>query len=161
MGVSVGVVYDSTLDGCVSYLEHEMGALIDHLRSLELVVGFNNKRFDNRVLGAYAEGGLPDLPSLDLLEEIKNYLGYRLSLNAIAENTLGIKKSGSGLQALEWFRQGKFEQLCKYCTKDVEITRDLLFFALENGFFLFTNKAGRKVRLPLSLERAIDALLRR
>ncbi len=161
MGVSVGVVYDSTLDGCVSYREQEVEALIDHLHSLELVVGFNNKRFDNRVLGAYTGRRLDDLPSLDLLEEVKKYLGYRLSLNALAENTLGIKKSGSGLQALEWYRQGRIDLLCSYCTKDVEITRDLLLFGLENGYMLFTNKAGCKVRLPLSMAGAIAMILNR
>ena len=161
MGVSVGVVYDSTRDGCVSYREEKIKDLIDHLHSFELIVGFNNKRFDNRVLGAYTDRRLGDLPSLDLLEEVKNYLGYRLSLNAIAENTLGVKKTGSGLQALEWYRQGKIEQLCSYCIKDVEITRDLLLFGLENGYVLFTNKAGRKVRLPLSMDRTIAMILSR
>jgi len=74
MGVSVAVVYDSEINDFISYLEHEVDKLIDHLTSLDLVVGFNNKRFDNRVLSAYTDVHLAQLPTLDLLEEIHNHL---------------------------------------------------------------------------------------
>lgn len=155
MGLSVGVVYDSLLQGFVTYFEDEADRLIDHLMTLQLVVGFNNKRFDNRVLLAYGAENINDLPTIDLLEEIKAHLGYRLSLNAIAQHTLGIVKSGDGLQALRWYHQGDFENLSKYCRKDVEITKKLFLFGLENGFFIFQNKAKKKVRLPLFLEKAV------
>jgi DEAD/DEAH box helicase domain-containing protein len=155
MGVSVGVVYDSMLDGCVTYYEHEISQLLEHLFKLKLVVGFNNKRFDNRVLSAYTSVNLSTLPTLDLLEEVSNHLGYRLSLNALAEHTLGVQKSGDGLQALRWYQEGNFEKLAKYCKKDVEITRDLMLYGLEKGYILFRNKAKKKVRLPLQLAESI------
>ncbi len=156
MGISVGVVYDSLLEGCVTYYEHEIPQLIDHLLRLKLVVGFNNKRFDNRVLSAYTSVNLSTLPTLDLLEEVTNHLGYRLSLNALAEHTLGVQKAGDGLQALRWYQEGNFRNLSKYCQKDVEITRDLLLYCLENGYLLFRNKAKKTVRLPLHLEKTIE-----
>lgn len=159
MGVSVGVVYDSRLEGCVTYLEEEVAKLIEHLSQLDLVVGFNNKRFDNRVLSAYTAVNLAHLPTLDLLEEVTGHLGYRLSLNALAEHTLGVKKAGDGLMALEWYKQGDFEKLARYCRKDVEITRDLLLSGLETGYLLFRNKAKKKVRLPLQLAAKIRAVL--
>jgi DEAD/DEAH box helicase domain-containing protein len=155
MGVSVGVVYDSLLDGCVTYYEHEIPQLLEHLFKLKLVVGFNNKRFDNRVLSAYTSENLSTLPTLDLLEEVSNHLGYRLSLNALAEHTLGVQKSGDGLQALRWYQEGNFEKLVKYCKKDVEITRDLMLYGLEKGYVLFRNKAKKTVRLPLQLAKSI------
>ncbi len=155
MGMSLGVVYDSVLDGYVTYLEEEVESLMEHLHSLELVVGFNNKRFDNRVLYSYGKTGLDELPTLDLLEEIQKHLGYRLSLNGVAEHTLNVKKSGDGLMALQWYRQGNYEMLRKYCMKDVEITKNIMLFALQNGFLLFQNKARQKVRLPLHLEKTI------
>ncbi len=161
MEVSVGVVYDSILDGYVTYMEDEIDRLIEHLQSLQLVIGFNNKRFDNRVLSFYTKNDLSCLPTLDLLEEVKNQLGYRLSLNGIAEHTLGKKKTGDGLQALKWYKEGEIEKICKYCRKDVEITKNLLIFALENHFFLFQNKAGRKVRLPIGLAKPISDQLKK
>lgn len=155
MEISVGVVYDSVLDGYVTYLENEIDQLVDHLKQLDLIVGFNNKRFDNRVLSAYTTTNLARLPTLDLLEEVTQYLGYRLSLNRLAEQTLGVQKSGDGLQALRWYKEGNLAMLRKYCRKDVDITRRLLLHALEQGFLLFRNKAGKTVRLPMDMSRSI------
>ncbi|MDP3480473.1 MAG: DEAD/DEAH box helicase, partial [Desulfoprunum sp.] len=107
MGISVAVLYDSQLEGCVTYLEHEVDHLIEHLQRLELVVGFNNRRFDYRVLGGYSSWDFNRLPSLDLLEEVSNHLGYRLSLDRLAQQTLGIGKSADGLQALQWYKEGR------------------------------------------------------
>lgn len=160
MGISVAVVYDSQLDGCITYLEHEVANLVRHLQELDLVIGFNNKRFDNKVLAGYTDFDLASLPTVDLLEQVSDHLGYRLSLDRLAEHTLGVKKSADGLQALAWYREGRIDLIQKYCRKDVEITRDLLHFALEHGFLLFQNKSGKVVRLPLNLEKPIRAALR-
>lgn len=160
MGISVGVVYDSRLDDYVTYLEPEVPRLIDHLREFELVVGFNNKRFDNQVLAGYQkESYLERLPNLDLLEEVQDQLGYRLKLQALATATLGVGKSGDGLDALRWYQEGRIDLLQKYCRMDVEITKALLLFALENGYLLFSNKAKQTVRIPLQLNTVIARLL--
>jgi len=160
MGVSVAVVYDSHLNDFVSYLEHEVDKLIAHLKSFDLVIGFNNKRFDNRVLSAYTDTNLAKLPNLDLLEEVHNYLGYRLSLNRLAEQTLGTQKTADGLQALAWYKEGRIDLIQHYCKMDVQITRDILYYALEQGYLLFANKAKQVVRLPLALDSAIEQILK-
>lgn len=159
MGISVAVVFDSEINDYVTYLEHEVDKLVSHLARLDLVVGFNNKRFDNRVLSGYSQVDVGQFPTLDLLEEIHGYLGYRLSLDRLAQETLGTKKSADGLQALRWYKEGRIDLIQHYCKKDVEITRDILYYALEQGFLLFANKAKQRVRLPLALDRSILKIL--
>jgi DEAD/DEAH box helicase domain-containing protein len=159
MRISVAVLYLGAEDRYLSFEEEEVDRLLEYLFSLELVVGFNNKRFDNRVLSAYTRRPLNSLPSLDILEEISSQLGYRLSLDRLAEHTLGIRKSADGLQALRWFKQGEMDKIKKYCTHDVEITRDLFLHGLKRRFLLFQNKAGRVVRLPVRFDRAIRRIL--
>ena len=149
MGVSVAVLYDTGSDSFFTYREGEIGELISHLTELDLVVGFNNKRFDNRVLSAYTTLDLASLPTLDILEEVKNRLGYRLSLDSLAAHTLGVKKSGHGLLALKWYKEGRIDKIIEYCRKDVEITRDLFLYAVKNNCLLFQNKAGQIVRCPV------------
>jgi len=153
MGVSIGVVYDSREDRFFAFREHEMEELVERLFSCELVVGFNNLRFDNRVLSAYTGRDLSALPALDILHEIRTRLGYRLSLDRIAEHTLGRKKSASGLDALRWYAEGRFDLIEEYCVRDVEITRDVYLFGLKNGYLLFANKAGEVVRCPVDFRR--------
>ena len=156
MGVSIGVVYDSREDRFFAYREHEMEELVERLFSCELVVGFNNLKFDNRVLSAYTGRDLSALPALDILHEIRTRLGYRLSLDRIAEHTLGRKKSASGLDALRWYAEGRFDLIEEYCVRDVEITRDVYLFGLKNGYLLFANKAGDVVRCPVDFRRRQD-----
>ncbi|MBC8316679.1 MAG: DEAD/DEAH box helicase [Desulfobulbaceae bacterium] len=153
MGVSVAVLYDAGPDRYFIYRESEIGDLINHLKKLDLVVGFNNKRFDNRVLSAYTSLDLNSLPTLDLLDEVKNRLGYRLSLDSLAEHTLGVKKSGHGLLALKWYKEGCIDKIIEYCQKDVEITRDLFLYGMENRCLLFQNKAGQVIRCPVKFSK--------
>ena len=149
MGISVVVLYDSASDNFRTYLEKDMPELIKDLQSFELVIGFNNKRFDNKVLSAYTVFNLASLPTLDIMEVITNRLGYRLSLDRLAEHTLGVKKTANGLMALQWYKEGKMDEIISYCRQDVKITRDIFLYGLENRYLLFQNKAGSVVRVPV------------
>ncbi|MFH1887182.1 MAG: DEAD/DEAH box helicase [Pseudomonadota bacterium] len=150
MGISVAVLYDSATDDFYEYHQPEIGALIRHLQKMDLVVGFNILRFDYQVLSGATEFDFSSLPTLDLLDEIKACLGYRLSLDHLAAATLGTGKSASGLQALKWWKEGRMDLITEYCARDVAITRDLYLHGLTRGHLLFTNKARQMVRVPAS-----------
>ena len=55
------------------------------------------------------------LPQLDLLEEIHRSLGYRVKLDDVAQATIGMGKTGHGLQAVEFWKEGKIKELADYC----------------------------------------------
>ncbi len=147
MRVSVAVLYEAQADTFKVYREHEIQGLIEDLKGLDLVVGFNISRFDYRVLRAYTPFDLDRLPTFDILGEIHKGLGFRLSLGHLAERTLGRPKGGDGLQAVRWFRQGEWENLITYCTEDVVITRDLFYHGLEKGYLVYRDKSCRLLRI--------------
>ncbi len=149
MGISCAVLYDSRQDAYFEFLENQVDRLIGQISSLDLLVGFNIKRFDYQVLSHYTDTDFSRFNTLDILEQVHDRLGYRLSLDHLAGNTLGIEKSGNGLQALAWWKEGKISEILQYCRADVKITRDLFLFGRENGYLLFKNKAGQKVRVPV------------
>ncbi|MCP4345293.1 MAG: DEAD/DEAH box helicase [Desulfobacterales bacterium] len=149
MGISCVVVYDSKKDTFHEFLENQVSSLINMLKNLDLIIGFNIKRFDYLVLRGYTHFNFRKLPTLDILEEVHKRLGYRLALDHLARVTLGSKKSASGLQALEWWKQGRIREIIEYCKKDVAITRDLFLYGKKNGYLLFNNKAGNTVRVPV------------
>lgn len=136
MGLSVGVAHTEE-DGFLTFTEENVTELIELLKSADLVVGFNQMRFDYEVLSAYTKENLRALPNLDILLKIHQTLGHRLNLDHLAENTLGIRKSGHGLEAVKWFREGRMDLIEKYCRDDVQITRDLYRFGVENGYLLY------------------------
>jgi DEAD/DEAH box helicase domain-containing protein len=149
MRVAAAVVYDSLEDTYQTFQEDRVHELIEKLKEGELVVGFNIVDFDYQVLKAYTSFRFQQLKTFDLLQEVSRQLGYRLSLGHLAHKTLNTEKSADGLQSLQWFKEGKMDEIITYCRKDVEITKDLFLFGLANGYLLFETKAGQRVRLPV------------
>jgi DEAD/DEAH box helicase domain-containing protein len=150
MGVSCAVLYDSGSGQFHDYSQDQVEKMCRHLARLDLVVGFNLIRFDYKVLAGLCDFDFYGLPTLDILVKIHETLGYRLSLDHLAQNTLGTQKSADGLMALQWWQQGKLDKIIEYCTQDVRVTRDLYRFGRENRFLVFKNKAGSQVRVPVS-----------
>ncbi len=150
MGVSCAVLYDSQDDAFHDYFQEDMEALIDDLTKCDLVIGFNILRFDYKVLSGLSRFDFHSLPTLDILLKIHERLGYRLSLDHLAKETLDKAKSADGLMALEWYKQGKMDKIVEYCRQDVRVTRDLYLFGRENRFLVFRNKAGHQVRVPVT-----------
>ena len=64
------------------------------------MVGFNVRRFDYQVLRGYTERISRALPTFDLLDAIRDRIGFRLPLGHLAEENLGVAKGADGLQSL-------------------------------------------------------------
>jgi DEAD/DEAH box helicase domain-containing protein len=133
----------------MEYLEDQIGRLIGDLQKVDLIVGFNIKRFDYLVLKGYSDFDFLTLNTLDILEDIYNRLGFRLSLAHLALETLGAAKQADGLQALKWWKEGRIRDIVDYCKMDVKLTRDLFLFGRQNGYLLFRNRAQKRVRIPV------------
>ncbi|MGA8572821.1 MAG: DEAD/DEAH box helicase, partial [Desulfobaccales bacterium] len=149
MGVSLAVLHETSSGEAGVYREADLERLCRRLQELELVVGFNIKRFDYQVLQPYTRIRLNELPTLDILEEVHAILGHRLSLNHLAEKTLNECKSGDGLLALELYAAGRWDELESYCRQDVSLTRRIFEFGVEHGFLIYQHRQGALVRLPL------------
>ncbi|MCP5069183.1 MAG: DEAD/DEAH box helicase, partial [bacterium] len=151
MRMALACTWDSREQSFKTYREAEVDALLTDLEAADLVIGFNSIRFDYKVLQGYTDDGLRSLPSFDLLEAIHARLGFRLALGHLGQETLGVAKSADGLQSLQWWKEGRIEEIESYCRQDVALLRDLFFFARDNGHLLFRTKRGERVRLPLVL----------
>ena len=142
MKLAVGVVWDSCEQEYFSYLEGAASQLVTKLRTADLVVGFNVKKFDYGVLQPYAGFDLDEITTFDMLIDINKKLGHRLSLNHLAENTLNAKKSADGLVSLQWYKEGEIDKIIKYCKQDVEITRDLFLYGESHGYVKYSTRSG-------------------
>jgi DEAD/DEAH box helicase domain-containing protein len=149
MRLSLAVVYDVAQDIYRHFYEDQVDQLVRTLLQADLVVGFNIRKFDYRVLSAYTAEDLNRVPTFDILEDVKRLLGFRLSLDHLATHTLGERKTADGLQAVAWFREGRMDALLAYCKQDVALTRRLFEFGSENHFILYETREGQVVRLPV------------
>ena len=133
LDISVVCIHDSLTDEYTSYLQEDFPKLWPILEQADMLITFNGDHFDIPLLNKYYSGDLTKIKSLDLLVEIKKSLGRRIKLDTIAEATLGIKKSGHGLDAVTWWKEGQIDKIIKYCIDDVKITKDIYDYAIKNG----------------------------
>ena len=149
MGMSVGVTCSSATGEYKIYGEKQVNDLITDLQRADLVVGFNNLRFDYEVLHGYTTLDLTQLPTLDMLVVLNETLGHRLSLDSIATATFGVEKTAEGLQAIQWFKEGKLAEIAEYCCYDVKITKLVHEYGVLHRQLHYTNRFGKKLTVPV------------
>ncbi len=144
-------IHDSETDQYGSFIESELPQLWKILERADMLVGYNSNHFDIPLLNKYYPGDLGHVKSLDLMQEVYLAMGRRLKLDAIAEATLGEKKSADGAQSVQWWRAGDVEKVREYCLKDVELTKKIFDYALLHGSLKYSELGKpREVKLDTS-----------
>jgi DEAD/DEAH box helicase domain-containing protein len=143
--------YDYEADEYRVFEEKEFKSLADRLARKPLLVGFNSRRFDTPILQKYIPFDVRKLPQLDIMEEIQKELGHRVGLDSIAKATLGEGKTASGLEAIRLWREGRLDELKRYCINDVRITRDVYEYGASHRELFYLPKFGSgKARVEVS-----------
>src|SRR3989344_3828683 len=135
--VTVVSIYEYEHDRYRSFDEHTLSELWPILERAERIIGYNSMHFDVPVLQNNYHGDLSRIPHLDLLKVIKESTGSRFKLNDIAKATLQIEKSADGLQAMQWYAEGKIDQIKKYCEQDVRVTKEVYEYGRKNKMLYY------------------------
>ncbi len=143
LGVTVAALYDYKDSKQKVYTEKEISALFPILENASYIIGYNVKSFDIPVLQAYYPGKVENFSSFDLLEDIRSIIGHRLALNDIISATLGKKKTGHGLMAIDMYKEGRWDELKKYCMDDVMLTKEVFEFGVRNKEIQYLNERGK------------------
>lgn len=150
LNVSVAVAYFYDTDTYKHYFEQDLPQLFKDLEGASRIIGYNTKGFDIPVLNHYYPGDLLQLPQLDMLEHVRESLGFRLKLDTIASATMGAGKSAHGLLAVQWWKEGKVQEVVDYCQQDVKVTKEVYDFGLQHGFLLFDDRSGERKQIPVN-----------
>ena len=151
LDIAVVCIYDSSRDAYESFFEEELPKLWPIMEKSDLLIGFNSDHFDIPILNKYYSGDLTKIKSIDLLKEVRKALGRRIKLDTLAEATLGRGKTANGLAASKWWKEGKKEEVKKYCLDDVKITREIYDYALKNGCLKYRDgKEIKEIKLDTS-----------
>lgn len=157
LGVSVVGVYSYADDAFRCYEEKDFPLLEEAFRNATRIIGFNSKHFDVPALQPHVRVPLASVPHLDLMNDLESYLGFRVSLDNLAKINLGTQKSGHGMDAITWWREGKMDMLKKYCLDDVRITRDIYEFGKKNGYVVAETRTDPRVSIPVSWQAPITS----
>jgi uncharacterized protein YprB with RNaseH-like and TPR domain len=137
LNISVVGIYEYESDQYSTFLQEDFGKLWKIIENTDAFITFNGDHFDIPLLNKYYSGDLLKIKSVDLLKEMHKSAGRRMKLDQIAEGTLGVNKSGHGLDAIKWWKEGEIDKIKKYCLDDVRITKDLYEYALKVGKLIF------------------------
>lgn len=132
------------------YFEKELGRLWSVLRSADRIIGYNIRRFDFVVMAPYFPGDITKLPVFDLMEAVEKDIGFKPKLDDIARATLGLGKTGSGIDAVRLFRAGKLDELKKYCLNDVKVTAAIYDKAMKEGKLKYFDRQERPHEFDVS-----------
>lgn len=148
--VTVVGIYDYSSGEYLTYEEREMGALQNRLINASLIIGFNHVGFDMPVLQPYLSIDAKKLPLFDIMLDLQQKLGHRIGLDSVATATLGVGKTGHGIDAIRFYREGKIKELKEYCLNDVKVTKEVFDYGIENGKIHYFSKMGNiKKELPV------------
>jgi hypothetical protein len=145
MGMSIAVTYSTRLGVYRIFTEKNVQELVDQLVRADLVIGFNVINFDYEVLMGYTILDLPhQCQTLDLLVELEKRLGHKLSLDTVATASLGVGKTGDGLDAIRWWREGRLLEIAEYCCFDVKCTKLVHEFGSENRKLFYHDRFQKR-----------------
>jgi len=151
LGVTVVGVYDYQTGEFKAYEKEEFGELTEVFKKADRLIGFNSKYFDLPVLDPCIDFNLYQIPHLDLMSDVELGAGFRISLGNLATVTLGVGKSGNGLDAIRWWKEGEKQKVKDYCIQDVKVTRDLFEYGKHHGKVFFEErKTGRRKELSVT-----------
>ena len=125
------------------WFEADAEKLVTELETFTHVITFNGNRFDLEVLRAYAPIHRLQEKSFDVHEVLFKQLGHRVKLDQLAKDTLGTAKSGDGMQAVAWWREGQKDRVAEYCEQDVAILRDVVEHGRAKGYVVVSSRQVR------------------
>jgi DEAD/DEAH box helicase domain-containing protein len=171
LGVSVVSVYLRTVDDfqnemhgtMYSFWEQELDNMWKYFSGAQRIIGFNSVKFDVPALKNYSPTGFERLPHFDIMKIVRDTLGFSLSLNHLASQTLGKYKSDVGTNAVIYWKKHDEESLAKlksYCEADVLLTRDLYDYGVTHKKLNYVDKWNTTREIPVDFsypQSVIDA----
>ncbi len=159
MKITVVSIYEFENDQTRSFEEHELSQLWPILERAERIIGYNSEHFDVPILSRYYAGDLSKIPHLDMLKVIKESTGKRFKLNDLVKATLQLEKSADGLQAMQWFQEGKLDLIKQYCEQDVRVTKELYLYGRKNKMLYYATLTGELMPFPINFDMPVKQVV--
>lgn len=155
--ISVVCAYSYAEDEYFSFEEDQMSAAAELFGQAGRIVGFSSNRYDVPVLNNYFQRlqlpieNLWKKERIDLLEEIELATGERISLSRLAEANLGEKKEQHGAEAIQLYKEGRIDELKKYCLNDVRLTKEIYdLYATQHYLMVPSKQTGETIKVEFA-----------
>lgn len=148
--ISLIGVYSYLQNKYLTFEEKDFPDFTNQLKSVGAFIGFATDTFDLPIIKHNFLDNFPTAISIDILAEVIKQRGHRIKLDDIAKENIGVQKSGSGLDAIKYYQEGKIEELKKYCLQDVKVTKELFEKGLTTGELVVPSRFSAPSKIFLS-----------
>lgn len=157
MGIPVLAVWCDWLKRTMVFGDDNLSGFKNLVDEADALVGFNNKRFDDRVLAANGIE-IPKGKGYDICVEFQMATGKRCKLDHLSMSTLGVGKSDDGALAPILWQRGERFRVINYCIHDVVAMTVPLFDLIRRDIALTHpyNKSQVFLRNPISQNNKMD-----
>lgn len=160
LGLAVAVTYSFNRDKFTAWRHEYVNDLIRTLRSAALVVGWQPASFEYKILSAYTGLKLTQTPTINLLTEVKEALGFHIPAELLTEATLEKRRRLLGDQSVMLWRQGRIQELAERVYEDVRMIRDLFISAFHGGkLFYRAAPSGEVTPIPIDVKSEVPKRL--
>jgi len=160
LGVSLVSLYVRTVDEnqreiqgkLMSFWDTQLPDMWEHFRKAKRIIGFNSIKFDVPVLSRYAPKEFKTLPHFDIMKAVRDTLGFSLSLDHLARQTLGKGKTDTGTNAVVYWNSQNpilLAKLKSYCEADVLLTKELYDFGVREKKLKYMDKWNTLRDIPV------------
>lgn len=150
LGLGVAVTYDTADKRYRMYTADTADDLFACLQAADMIIGFNTRDFDYQILQPYTASALTTLPTLAILDEIHQVLGFRLSFRHVLKETLDIDRPDDSIQNLQWYQEGERERIAQLCRRDIDMLRHLIDYGNTHGVLCYRDQLGTRHAFPVS-----------
>ncbi|MCL4384331.1 ribonuclease H-like domain-containing protein [Patescibacteria group bacterium] len=169
LGVSLVSLYKRTLNEngreikgeMLSFWDSELPSLWAHFSNVDRIIGYNSIHFDVPALAPLCPYDLKKIPHLDIMDKLKEKTGFRVGLNAVASETLGITKTDNGINAvLYWLEHStsSLKKLKEYCEHDVLVTKEVYDYGRTHGHLKYKDKWNTPRTITVDFSYPMDPL---
>lgn len=166
MGIACVTAYDYHMDQYRVFFEDNLGDFAALQEESDLIVGFNNNRFDDQLMAANGIE-IDEEKTYDILQEIWFAAGHGYmhqhdrfipkvhggrSLDAVMEVNFKLRKTGTGARAPVLWQQNKRGQVVDYGLTDTWLTKTCLDSIMKTGN-LIDPKTGKRLVMVLPQDR--------
>jgi len=156
--LALAVTYSFKNDTFTGWKREYVNHLIRQVTSSALVVSWSPVAREFRVLSTYTGLNLTKIPTIGILDEVADKVGLKIPPELLATGTLERRRMFSDEAGVQFWKNGRLEELAQLVYEEARLIRDLFVVAITEGKLYYpAGPTGKTTPVDLDLMERLPA----